>query len=270
MNWQWEQLTGPEFAAAVKACGGVCVVPLGVIEKHGDHLPLGQDVLAVHGLAVKAAGQASALVFPPYYFGQIHEAKHWPGTVAIRMRLALELLENVCEEIGRNGFAKIVIMNGHGGNGAFLGHFMRALLEEPRDYQVYLMDLKHYMSPVLEDPEWKAQSATAFDHHGGETETSGALSMYPDLVRMDAIPEDPDYGQAQKRLDHLPWGATPVDWYANFPNHYAGDARPATREKGEWLVDRYAAKAADFIRAVKDDTRAKALQDEFFSRIRHR
>src|SRR5206468_10680017 len=56
-----------------------------------------------------------AVVFPDYFYGQIYEARHQPGTFALPSRLIWELLDATCEEIARNGFTKIVIVNGHGG-----------------------------------------------------------------------------------------------------------------------------------------------------------
>jgi creatinine amidohydrolase len=66
---QWENLTSNEFAAAVRETG-VCIIPMGVVEKHSDHLPLGTDFLAGHALASLAAERESAVVFPPFYFGR--------------------------------------------------------------------------------------------------------------------------------------------------------------------------------------------------------
>ena len=111
----WEELTAPEFAAAVKSAGA-CIVPLGVIEKHGDHLPLGTDLINVRALAIKAAAIEPAIVFPPYYFGQICEARHQPGTLAFHGGFLLEALRGICAEIARNGLRKIILLNGHGGN----------------------------------------------------------------------------------------------------------------------------------------------------------
>jgi creatinine amidohydrolase len=88
---QWEHLTAPDFAKAVQATG-VCVLAMGVIEKHSDHLPLGTDFLNAHRIACLAAEKEPAVVFPPWYFGQIYEARCFSGTLAIEPRLLLELI----------------------------------------------------------------------------------------------------------------------------------------------------------------------------------
>ena len=112
----WEKLTSPDFEIAVKTCGRVCLLPLGVIEKHGDHLPLGQDAMVIHRLCTEAAEIEPAMVFPFFYLGRINEARHQPGTISLKYELILPVLESMCDEIARNGFDRILLANGHGGN----------------------------------------------------------------------------------------------------------------------------------------------------------
>jgi creatinine amidohydrolase len=268
MSWLWEDLTAPRFAQAVAETRGVCVLPLGVIEKHGGHLPLGTDVFAARAIAERAAELEPAVIFPFYFFGQIHCAKHCPGTVAIRMRLAIDLLENVCGEIARNGLRKIILLNGHGGNIAMVGHFARMMLEERRDYVLHVADLGAYLWPALESAEWKAARGTDHGGHADEAETSMMLDVRPELVRMDEVAPPAD-GRSMGRLDHVRDTLKGIGWYANYPNHYAGDARPATAGKGRLLMDLCVRKVAAIIRAVKEDSVTGELEDEFFGRIDH-
>ena len=59
----WEHLTAPDFAQAVRDTGGVCVLPIGVLEKHADHLPLGTDALLSHRFWMLSGGaQATQLL----------------------------------------------------------------------------------------------------------------------------------------------------------------------------------------------------------------
>ena len=116
----WEELTSGDFALAVERAGGVCIIPMGVMEKHAQHLPLGTDVFAARHIALTAAAGEYAVVFPFYYAGQIFEARHQPGTVSYSPQMLYDLLDETCREIARNGFTKIILMNGHGGNNNFL------------------------------------------------------------------------------------------------------------------------------------------------------
>ena len=134
LSTHWEELTGPDFIQAIHQSQGVCLLPFGILEKHGPHLPIGNDLINVRFLAEHAAGQEYAVVFPAYYFGQIFEAKHQPGTIAYSARLQLDLLQETTDEMGRNGCKKIVILNGHGGNASLLPFFAQSQLASPRDY----------------------------------------------------------------------------------------------------------------------------------------
>jgi len=112
---QWEELTAPDFVTAVARSAATVIVPLGIVEKHGPHLPMGTDLFDARELSLRAAREEYAIVFPPYYFGQIFEAKHQPGTLAYSERLIWDLLQETVDEIARNGAKKIILVNGHGG-----------------------------------------------------------------------------------------------------------------------------------------------------------
>ena len=93
----WEELTGPDFVQAIHQSQGVCLLPFGIIEKHGPHLPLGTDLINVRYVTEKAAQQEYAVVFPAYYFGQIAEARQQPGTVSYSGHMQLDLLQETTE-----------------------------------------------------------------------------------------------------------------------------------------------------------------------------
>jgi creatinine amidohydrolase len=260
---QWEELTATDFARAVRETG-VCVLPLGVLEKHSEHLPLGTDYLAAHRVACLAAEQEPAVVFPPFYFGQIYEARCFPGALTLKPTLLLELLQGVLDEIGRNGFTKIVLYNGHGGNTHFLSFLAQCSLWEKKTYSLYMP-----MRPLTPEgeKEWRALLESEFGEHAGETETSLMLGTYAHLVKLERIPEKP--GAPLGRLGHLPRTMTGIWWYGDYPQHYAGDARPATPEKGQVLTRLMVEALAHYLAAVKADETVPALEQEFFRHERH-
>jgi creatinine amidohydrolase len=265
---KWEELTSPQFAGAVGKCEGVCLLPLGVIEKHGDHLPLGTDLFLAREIACRAAEREPAIVFPPYFFTQIYEARHTPGTVGIKSQIMYDLLQSVCDEIARNGLKKIILMNGHGGNRHFLPHFIMLQLEQPRDYVVYLPRPDDW----ARDEEFRARLSEMTEskirnEHAGESETSMVLAVRPDLVDWSTLPSDK--GVAQERLTHLTAVKlyTAIGWYADFPNHYAGEGEYGTAEKGEFIMEQVVERLARIIRVVKDDDSTPSLQREFFERL---
>ena len=107
---RWEELTGDQFAAAVEQSQGVCLIALSVFERHGHHLPVGTDMFIGSEVLMRTAELEPAILFPDYIFTQIPEARHCVGTISIDTDLMLRLLENVCQEIARNGLKKIVLV----------------------------------------------------------------------------------------------------------------------------------------------------------------
>jgi creatinine amidohydrolase len=263
LSVHWEELTAADFKAGIAKAQGTCLLPFGILEKHGPHLPLGNDLLNVRYVALNAAQQEYAIVFPDYYFGQIFEAKHQPGTVAYSRRLQLELLQETTDEMARNGCKKIIIVNGHGGNNSLLPYFAQSQLDTPHDYVVYVQGIAR---TAPGGPKPKTDAAT--DMHAGERESSVSLIARPDLVHLDRAPQES--GADQGRLSALPEGLyTGIWWYARFPNHYAGDGAAASRELGDFEAKTWIAAIVQSIRAVKADETSLRLQHEFFERSSH-
>jgi len=258
---KWEELTAPDFVQAIHQSQGVCVLPFGIIEKHGPHLPLGTDLLDVRFAVINAVKQEYAVVFPEYYFGQIFEARQQPGTVAYSLSTQLTLLQETVSEMARNGCKKIVIVNGHGGNQSLLPLFAQSQLASQRDYVVYVFGLPN------ENVPGRPALKTPFDMHAGEVETSNMLIARPDLVHMDRANQQS--GADQHRLN-LPSGVyTGIWWYARFPNHYAGDASAANKELGEFDQKTWSKEIADAIKAIKADDESLKLQNQFFEDAKH-
>jgi len=258
---KWEELTAGDFRQAIQQSKGTCVLPFGILEKHGPHLPLGTDLLNVRYAALHAVEQEFAVVFPEYYFGQIFEAKHEPGTVAYSMELQLKLLQETTDEMARNGCKKIVIVNGHGGNEHLLPFFAQSQLDKPHDYVVYV--LAGGRSRAGDPPK----KSTGIDYHAGENETSNTLISHPDLVHLDRAASES--GADQKRVTLPDNVYTGIWWYARFPNHYSGDGSVATRELGEWNMKAWIDAIVEAIRAAKADDQSLKLQNEFYEKSKH-
>ena len=262
LSVHWEELTGPDFISAIKQAQNTCLLPIGILEKHGPHLPLGNDLLNVRYAALHAAQQEYAVVFPEYFYGQIFEAKHQPGTIAYSRGLQLELLQETTNEMARNGCKKIIIVNGHGGNPNLLDFFAQSQLESPRDYVVYVQGLAR-SGPG----EPKHKSDRAGDQHAGESETSMSMIARPDLVHLDRATQQS--GADQARLKLPPGLYTGIWWYARFPNHYAGEGGVASRELGEFEAKTWIDAIVQSIKAVKADQESLRLQNEFYERSKH-
>ncbi len=262
---RWEELTGDQFPEAVQQSEGVCLLPLSCIERRAHHLPLGTDMFIGRDLCNRAASIEPSIVFPDFIFTQILEARHMSGCIGMDPDLTIRLMDNACREIARNGLKKIVIVNAHGGNDNLIHYFTQIQLASPRDYVVYVAERN--FSPE-EEAALQALWESSVDGHAGEEETSAILAIRPDLVKRDVMPDDGE-GMPLGRLQHL--RDLNIDmgvwWYADHPSHYRGDGIPSTAEKGNAWLDARARGLARSIRAIKDDSETKRLQDEFFGRI---
>jgi creatinine amidohydrolase len=261
LSVHWEELTAGDFRNAIQQSQGACLLPFGILEKHGPHLPLGTDLLDVRYATLHAAEQEYVVVFPEYYFGQIFEAKHEPGTVAYSRELQLALLQETTDEMARNGCKKVVIINGHGGNESLLPFFAQSQLEKPHDYVVYVV------SGVEPPPGGPPRKTTIPDMHAGETETSNMMISRPDLVHLDRANSESGADLGRQKLPDTVY--TGIWWYARFPNHYSGDGSAATREMGEFRMKGWIDAIVKAVRAIKADQESLKLQNEFYEKAKH-
>ncbi|MBL7967334.1 MAG: creatininase family protein [Prolixibacteraceae bacterium] len=257
---RFEELTTPDYIKAVEKSSKTCILPIGVFEKHGPHLPLGTDLYIAREYALRAAAKEYTVVFPWYYFSQINEAKHQPGTIAYSPELIWKILQETLNELARNGFDKIIVVNGHGGNNAFLNFFGMAQLSERRSYSLY------WFQPT-DDPEVikKAEQLTQhdpFNAHAGNEESSVLEAIVPDLGYLDRASQQS--GVDQERLKNLSNVYTGIWWYAKFPNHYGGDGYRANAKAGELLINSTVDQLVRVIQQVKKDEVVPALQKQFF------
>jgi len=214
-------------------------------------MPLGTDFLDVYKIAVEVARKTGALVLPPITYGYAAESRHLSGTISLKAETFLKLLENVCDEVARNGFRKILILNGHGGNRRILQVFHREILSDGKDYQLYvtLSPFESFLDIFERIRETKTIG------HAGELETSLILYMYPNLVRLDRITIEGEVGDPSVQDDPLiiPISDTEslIDWPGYCSEGYVGDPRKASSQKGERLVKRWIDAVIGIINLIK-------------------
>lgn len=260
LSFRLEELTAPDFIKAVEKSSKTCILPIGVFEKHGPHLPLGTDLYTAREFAVRAAEKEYTVIYPWYYFSQINEARHQPGTIAYSPELIWKVLQETLNELARNGFDKIIIVNGHGGNNAFLNFFGMAQLSERRNYSLYVFQ-------PTDDPEVakKMEEMTQHDPynaHAGNEESSVIKAIVPEVVHLERAGQQS--GIDQERLKNLEHVYTGIWWYAKYPNHYGGDGTKANAKAGELMINSTVDQLIKMIQAVKKDEVVPALQKQFF------
>ena len=249
----WENLREDEFKDAVKKSGGVCVLPIGCLERHGAHCPVGTDSIKAKAIAEEAAAIEDVMVFPVGMwlgdvFGIHKENDPFPikkaGYISINPKTALDILEQLCDEIARNGFKKILILNSHGGNKSLLSFFLRSqeynrkqyatmvapirvktIYKPDVFYQIMLENRDEYSMLTDADmevlKEW-AEKGSWGGGHADFTETASVMGINPDLIATDRIEIDPemDLGRASYLKE---WGINLTSaWDADHPNAMNG------------------------------------------------
>jgi creatinine amidohydrolase len=205
------------------------------------------------------------VIFPSYFYGEINEARQQPGTFALAGNVIRELLEATCEEIARNGFDKIVILNGQRDNPEFLHFFMQSLLNKRHNYAVYLYQAENDSAYTAEYRKMH-KSDRKSGQYAGEPETALMLYYRPELMRMDRAA-----GQSVAKQDSLPLSSlyTPIWSYADYLNNYAGGVGNASTEFGKFISDHEVAAFVKALKEVKADTKTLQLQNEFYDRVDH-
>ena len=255
----WEELTASDFVEAVKKSEGVCLVPMGVIEKHGQHLPLGSDVYYAREICRRVAEKEYCIVFPYFFAGQNFVSMAYPGGIGYSSDLLFRFLDETCKEISRNGIKKIILVNGHGGNVDFLQFFCRIQLETPRDYVVYAITPSVNSEVQQKITEMRK---TTTGGHACEMESSWMMAIRPDLVKIDRASNES--GDNQNLLPLPLRDLTGVRWYSQYPNQYAGDGKDANAALGEIHLNGCTDELVKVVKVIKADKTTLQLYNDFF------
>lgn len=156
----------------------VGIIPLGATEQHGPHLRMGTDYRVAERLAEETvvAADGLAVMTPPLPIGFSPHHAAFPGTLTARASTLQVLLHDVIDSLASHGLRRFLIMNGHGGNLAFLPAF----LAEVRAETPYQLAVVHW-SMMGRDVVQRAATTEVYGH-ACEVETGVALAIAPELV----------------------------------------------------------------------------------------
>lgn len=170
------------------------LIPVGSLENHGLHLPLGTDFLIPDEIARLIDSKSRLLIAPTVHYGATDDLCGFPGTVSIGTEGLIALLKSICDQLYRCGFRHFLILNGHGGNTAAIQAVGMHLYRKG----AYLANLNWWLMAGQLNPAWAGG-------HGGGEETAGILALDPKLVKQEYLnlPE----GVRNDLGDTLPSGA---------------------------------------------------------------
>ena len=247
----WQDMTTEELGR-LDTSRVIAILPVGAIEQHGPHLPVGTDACIGQGIALRALAllpeNLPATVLPMLPVGKSNEHLAFPGTLTLSAETLIRVWTEVGECVARAGIRKLVLFNSHGG--------------QPQIMDIVARDLRVRHAMLVVAYSWYAAGLPGlFDEaemrhgiHAGAIETSMMLHLRPDLVRMDLAADFfPLMRELAGEFCHLsPTGAGRLAWMAQdlHPSGACGDARAADAERGRALVEHAAQALITLLREV--------------------
>lgn len=230
-----EHMTWLEVRDEIEAATPI-VLPVGAMEQHGPHLPLGTDAIIPHHLALRVAATRRLIVAPPILYGAYSRprtggGRHFPGSVGLPGRTLERVVGDLVRDWMRQGFRRVLVLNGHWENAwTVLEGIEQAVEPYVRTHKAVLV---HWWDQVRDEdvgaifgdvfPGWEAE-------HASITETSMMEVLAPELVRTDLKAEG-----GAKRLVTYDIFPPPEDIL--WPNGVGFSAVPASAAFGARLVD---------------------------------
>lgn len=244
----WNELSWPRIRECAQR-GFPVVVPIGVIEQHGHHLPLDTDAFIAQEIAREAARRdPEILVGPTVPFGFTPSNKNFPGSISLTAATWTSLIREVVRSVARHGFTRIALFNGHGGQVAL----SRATVSVLQDEEGIRVAALNWFGLVNEDmarlfPDEKMPGGRV--GHAGAVETSLNLHLRPELSAQGSLvthlgPQMPEFvrkvgGYVQTPREDLS------------PSGVMGDPNLASAEKGAELFDLAVGRLCEFVREYR-------------------
>jgi len=247
---RWEEMTNPEIDRLDRD-RTVLLLPLGSVEQHSNHMPVGTDSLLAHAVSLGAAGQASratAVVLPPPWYGFSAHHMRFAGTVTLPPTTLIDLAARIVDSVVGHGFRRLLIVNGHGGNGGAVDVMASELGH--RHYGRTRIAALTYFQLARDEIAVLRQSPVGGMGHACEFETAMMMHVRPDLVKIEeAVTVYPDPGSPYLSTDLL--ASSPVRTYLDFKDLSStgvlGDPSYASAEAGDRYFTAVVSALANFI-----------------------
>ena len=203
----------------------VVIFPVGSVEEHGEHLPLGTDSIQPEYVALEVARKTGCLIAPPFRYGIVNAGRNFPGSLTIQFNTLFSVTKDILSELTRNGFNRIIVLSGHAGSSHMTA--LRLAAQEVIRQNGEENGKQHTRIMVLSDydfaSELTGELAAPNDGHAGTIETARIRAIRPDLIKAKGTPSN--YKMPRFEIVLHP------EKY--FPSGVHGDPTNATKEKGQ-------------------------------------
>ena len=244
-NWE-------EAKALIDSSKGVAVIPIGSIEQHGRHMPLGTDSYVAITLAQEGAEKTGAILVPPLWFGWSPHHMVLPGTITIRSEVLIDYLYDIIESLSAHGIDKFVLINGHR-----IVNVIWMQLAAERAQRKLGVTCKIF-DPAYMSKDIVGELGFGPVGHSDEIETSHMLYRYPDLVDLDKAVDNPigktdlysvDPNYQNDTLCYVPSSIETARKHAQESGGTTGEPSKASPEKGKLYHDHL---VENLVRVIKD------------------
>jgi len=214
----------------------IVIIPVGSVEAHGHHLPLGTDIFSPRSFCEKLNEEIGEKIWiaPEIPYGQSYDLTTYPGTIHVPSEVMAEYIYWVGKGMFENGLKKIIFLNGHGGNITALSLAGEKLMQLGVD----VISINWWI-----DFSKEILTVTAGQGHAGEDETSVMLYYDETLVKMDRAMKN-----SNKPL-------LPIRFKERgkiiFKDALTGDATMASKDKGKRIFDLVKGKIIDIVKVVE-------------------
>jgi creatinine amidohydrolase len=228
-----ERMTWPEVRAEIEAGRDTVVVPLGSVEQHGPHLPLGTDAIFGDEIGRAAAERLNAFLAPTVRLGCSRHHMAFAGTISLQEETYHRVVADIVKTLAGHGFRRIVLLPTHGGNFRPLGEALTQLGPLEGVEIIAFTDVGLLASATIATGAELGISAAEGGIHAGEWETSMMLTLRPELVHMERA-ESGYVGDLASGMQRF----FSEGVHALADNGVFGDPRRASAAAGEKYIER--------------------------------
>ena len=237
-----DELSTKEAAKAANA-STVIIFPVGSVEEHGEHLPLGTDSFQPEYIALEVAKKTGCLIAPPFRYGICNATRNFLGTLTIKFETLYRFAIDVLSELVRNGFRRIIVLSGHAGNSHMVA--LRLAAQDIINQNDESKEKEKVRIMVLSDFDFAEELTPKYadknDGHAGTIETSRMMAIKPELIK----------AKGEANVWRMPRFEVVAHPELYFPSGVNGDPTAASNEKGQKINSHIVKKVAELVKDLE-------------------